>query len=99
MENLYATLGLDDLTYEASEMQISKAYKKAALMFHPDKLKDKQTEKDKEIWLKIQNAYETLMDPAKRKKYDSSLPFDESVPSKDDFTSDSEFYAKMAKCF
>lgn len=51
MENLYATLGLDEKNFEASESEIGKAYKKMALMFHPDKLGDKLTEKDKEVWL------------------------------------------------
>ena len=91
MGDLYAILGLEDLTYQASEGQIGKAYKKAALHFHPDKLGDKLTEKDKEVWLKIQNAYETLTDPIKRKKYDSNLPFDDKIPSKGDYD-DESFY-------
>ena len=54
MEDLYGTLGLGDKKFEASEKDIGLAYKKAALHFHPDKLGDKITEKDKEVWLKIQ---------------------------------------------
>jgi len=46
-------------------------------MYHPDKLGSDYTEKDKEMWLSVQNAYDTLSDPAKRKRYDSSLPFDD----------------------
>jgi DnaJ homolog subfamily C member 2 len=99
MGDLYATLGLENLTFEASEAQIGKAYRKAALHFHPDKLGDAITEKDKEVWLKIQNAYDTLIDPVKRKKYDSSLPFDDKCPSKDDFTSDAKFYELLNRCF
>jgi DnaJ-class molecular chaperone len=53
---------------------------KAALMYHPDKLGDTITESDKEIWLKIQNAYETLIDPLRRKRYDSALPFNDVIP-------------------
>ena len=87
MGDLYAILGLEE-TYEASDAQIGKAYKKAAVLFHPDKLGDKITDKDKEVWLKIQNAYETLIDPAKRKKYDSSLPFDDNIPEEDDVKTD-----------
>ena len=94
MEDLYAALGLEDQTFEASEAAISKAYKKAALKHHPDKLGDKYTENDKKIWLQVQKAYETLTDPAKRKKYDSSLPFDEKIPSKDDITEEN-FYEKL----
>jgi DnaJ family protein C protein 2 len=39
------------------------------------------------------------MDPAKRKKYDSSLPFDDKCPKKSQFTSDAAFYELMQKCF
>ena len=49
-------------------------------MYHPDKLGDTITESDKEIWLKIQNAYETLIDPLRRKRYDSALPFNDVIP-------------------
>lgn len=81
MGDLYALLGLDHLTYEAGEGDIKSSYRKLALMYHPDKIGDAITEKDKEIWLQVQNAYETLIDPVKRKKYDSSLPFDDSIPN------------------
>lgn len=60
---------------------------------------DRITEKDKEVWLKIQNAYETLIDPAKKKKYDSSLPFDDRIPDGDELRSDDDFYAIFGKCF
>jgi DnaJ-class molecular chaperone len=49
----------------------------------------------KDLWLKVQLAHETLIDDTKRKKYDSSLPFDDSLPSKDDFKNEKEFYAEM----
>jgi DnaJ-class molecular chaperone len=38
MGDLYAILGLEHLTYEAGEGDIKSAYKKLALMCHPDKL-------------------------------------------------------------
>jgi DnaJ family protein C protein 2 len=31
--------------------------------------------------LQVQKAYETLIDPTSRKRYDSSLPFDDTIPS------------------
>ena len=43
------------------------------------------------MWLKIQDAYETLLDPSKRRKYDSSLPFDNKIPKEGDWT-DETFY-------
>lgn len=96
--NLYGILELQDKTYEAGEQDISKAYKKLALRYHPDKLGDKITESDKLMWLKVQEAYETLMDPVKRKKYDSSLPFDERIPEAGSFTPET-FYDVFGKAF
>ena len=53
MGDLYSILGLEDKKEEAKDSDIGKAYKKAALLFHPDKLGDKLTQKDKDVWLKI----------------------------------------------
>jgi len=50
------------------------------------------------MWLKVQEAYETLMDPAKRKKYDSSLPFDERIPEPGSWTAET-FYEVFGKSF
>lgn len=88
-----------EVTYDATDKMITKAYRNMALRFHPDKLGDKMTEKDKEVWLVIQQAYETLMDPAKRRKYDSSLPFDEKIPEEGDWANEEEFYDQFTKCF
>jgi len=64
----------------SSEEQVKKAYRKLALVYHPDKASEETKVEDKEMWLKIQKAYETLTDPEKKKKYDSTLPFDETIP-------------------
>jgi len=90
MGDLYGILDLTHLTYEAGDGDIKQAYKKLALMYHPDKLGENITEQDKEIWLKIQNAYETLIDPVKRKRYDSSLPFNDTIPREEDIVDISE---------
>ena len=99
MGDLYGLLGLSDKTYEAGQRDIEKAYKKLALIYHPDKLGDAYTDKDKEMWLSIQSAYETLSDPAKRKRYDSSLPFDDEVPSDSDDITDEDFYSRFEPVF
>lgn len=95
---MYALLGLEGDGAGYTIKDVTKAYRKAAIMFHPDKLGDKLTEKDKEIWLKIQIAYETLIDPAKKKKYDSSLPFDDKIPKNGDFDEEN-FYEVFEKVF
>lgn len=91
MGDLYGIMGLEDRTYEAGDSEIKAAYRRLVLQFHPDKLGENIKDSDKEIWLKIQNAYETLIDPTKRRRYDSSLPFDDNIPDVDDIT-DERFY-------
>lgn len=98
MDDLYAILGLEEKKFEASEAEIGKAYKKMALIFHPDKLGEKLTQKDKDVWLQIQNAYETLTDLGKRRKYDSSCPFDEDIPKSEDIT-DANFFELYNETF
>jgi DnaJ family protein C protein 2 len=135
--NYYKILGLEDKFLNAKNEDIRKAYKKLALIYHPDKNKENknlpgvsdeqikeeikkdleketqtgnnndndseddnnnnnkinnkenniidkaQDQKNREInkkWLKLKEAYETLSDPEKRKKYDSTIVFDDSIP-------------------
>jgi len=53
MGDLYSILGLDHLTYEAGDGDIKSAYRKLALMYHPDKIGESISESDKEVWLKV----------------------------------------------
>lgn len=62
------------------------AYRKTALEYHPDKagaaVADEGKKKEiEEHFKKIQDAYETLSDPAKRREYDSTDDFDDTLPS------------------
>ncbi|KJA28145.1 hypothetical protein HYPSUDRAFT_212121 [Hypholoma sublateritium FD-334 SS-4] len=65
---LYEELGVSP---NASQDEIRKAYKKRALQTHPDRLPQGATAADKsdsdEKFRRVNNAYEVLSDPAKRK--------------------------------
>lgn len=67
----YVTLGI---SRNATQEEIKQAYIKAAQRLHPDK---NQEVGETEIFLDVQQAYETLSNPKSRKKYDGSLPAEE----------------------
>ena len=60
----YQTLGV---TYTASHAEIKRAYRRLAVLYHPDKNRDPAAES---IFKKINEAYDVLGDPAKKNKYD-----------------------------
>lgn len=50
-------------------------------------------------WLKIKEAYETLLDPEKRKKYDSTFEFDDSLPEETDKYDETNFFRTFGPYF
>jgi molecular chaperone DnaJ len=62
---VYDTLGLKK---GASQDEIKKAYRKLAAKYHPDKNPGDASSEEK--FKEVQNAYDTLSDPEKRKSYD-----------------------------
>jgi molecular chaperone DnaJ len=60
----YKTLGVDR---KASQEDVKKAYRKLARRYHPDTNKDAGAE---ERFKEVSEAYDTLGDPEKRKRYD-----------------------------
>jgi molecular chaperone DnaJ len=68
--DLYSVLGVQR---KASADEIKKAYRKLARKYHPDR---NQGDKESEARFKeVQEAYDTLSDPEKRKQYDAGGMF------------------------
>ncbi len=65
-KDYYTTLGV---TREASADEIKKTFRKLARQYHPDTAKNQKTAEEK--FKAINEAYEVLGDPEKRKKYDT----------------------------
>ncbi|MFY9580175.1 MAG: molecular chaperone DnaJ [Gaiellaceae bacterium] len=65
MATLYDTLGVKK---GSSADEVKKAYRKLAAKYHPDKNPGDATAEEK--FKEVQNAYDVLSDPEKRKQYD-----------------------------
>lgn len=69
MSDPYSTLGVKK---DATAAQIKQAYRRLALRCHPDVNKAPDAQ---ETFAKVAEAYATLSDPEKRRKYDARSPF------------------------
>ena len=72
-KDLYSVLGI---AKDADDEEIKKAYKRAALKFHPDKQagkSDEEQEKATAMFKCVGEAYEVLSDPNKKRMYDEGV--------------------------
>ncbi|GAB7363105.1 hypothetical protein MBLNU230_g3396t1 [Neophaeotheca triangularis] len=67
----YAILGLSKYRWRASEDQIKRAHRKKVLRHHPDKKAASGRNEDDNFFKCIQRATEILLDPVKRRQFDS----------------------------
>jgi len=67
----YAVLGLSKHRWRASESQIKRAHRKKVLRHHPDKKAAAGSSEDDTFFKCIQKATEILLDPTKRRQFDS----------------------------
>ncbi len=66
-QTFYDVLGVSS---DASESDLKKAYRQLSLKYHPDRCSDPDAA---QMMQKVNEAYETLSDPASRQQYDFSL--------------------------
>lgn len=67
----YAVLGLSRYRWKATEEQIKKAHRKKVLKHHPDKKAAAGSTEDDQFFKCIQKATEVLLDPVRRRQFDS----------------------------
>lgn len=80
--------------------EVTKGYKKAAIQYHPDKKRRGRDAEDvRKLWLKVQRGYETLIDDKAKMKYDSSLPFDDEIPTAKECVDDETYFKLWDACF
>lgn len=67
----YQVMGLSKYRYKATEDQIKRAHRKKVLKHHPDKKAAAGRPEDDNFFKCIQKATEVLLDPVKRRQFDS----------------------------
>ncbi|KAK3705381.1 Zuotin [Vermiconidia calcicola] len=97
----YAVLGLSKYRYKATEDHIKRAHRKKVLRHHPDKKAASGKEEGDQFFKCIQRATEILLDPVKRRQYDSvDEAADREPPSKKDVQKKAgNFYKLWAPVF
>jgi hypothetical protein len=95
-KTLYQQLGI---TGGSTESEVRSAYRRLARQWHPDVCKEPDAAT---IFKQIQRAYEVLIDPALRRKYDAGLALAATVkgppPSLQPFRAQENGYRSLLRC-
>jgi len=92
-DNYYQLLELGHVMRPVTVAEVTAGYKKAAIKYHPDKKRRGRNAEDvRQLWLKVQRAFETLQDTKGKQRYDSSLPFDDSIPTAKECVDDETYF-------
>lgn len=95
----YKVLGISKYRWKATEEQIKKAHRKKVLKHHPDKKAAQGRTDDDQFFKCIQKATEVLLDPTKRRQYDSvDEEADVEPPTKKQLQK-GDFYKLWSKVF
>jgi hypothetical protein len=89
---LYNVLGIKQL---ATDTEVRSAYRRLARQWHPDVCKEPDAH---EQFIRIQRAYEVLIDPHTRSRYDAGLALAASVPSRRDMFDVNVGYRPPLRC-
>jgi DnaJ family protein C protein 2 len=95
----YKILGLSKYRYKATEDQIKKAHRKKVLKHHPDKKAAQGRTEDDQFFKCIQKATEVLLDPVKRRQYDSVDEEADVEPPNKKQLQKGDFYKLWSKVF
>ena len=89
LKDYYEVLGVKE---DSSSTEIKKAYRKLAREYHPDHNQDQPHSEER--FKEIQEAYEAIGDPKKRKRYDSvrKRPFEGAFGDMFTTNADGQFY-------
>lgn len=94
----YQVLGLSKYRWKATEDQIKRAHRRKVLKHHPDKKAASGATEDDNFFKCIQKATEVLLDPTKRRQFDSvDEKADVEPPSKKD--AKDKFYKAWGRVF
>lgn len=95
----YKILGLSKYRHKASEDQIKKAHRKKVLKHHPDKKAAQGHTEDDQFFKCIQKATEVLLDPVRRRQYDSVDEEADVDPPNKKQLQNGDFYKLWSKVF